>query len=104
MLEYVPSYLKVVRHLRPKLSCRACGTIVRMPMPSLPIERGRPGPGLFAHVLVSKYRDHQPLHRQGVIYALPASISIAPPWPIGWDARSSCWWWPWPRQSAGRPA
>jgi len=28
-----------------------------------------PGPGLVAHVLVSKYCDHTPLHRQSVIYA-----------------------------------
>jgi transposase len=38
-------------------------------MPSLPIERGRPGPGLLAHVLVSKYCDHLPLYRQSEIYA-----------------------------------
>jgi hypothetical protein len=40
-----------------------------MPMPSLPIERGRPGPGLLAHVLVAKYADHTPLYRQSAIYA-----------------------------------
>ncbi|RWP93663.1 IS66 family transposase [Mesorhizobium sp.] len=38
-------------------------------MPSLPIERGRPGQGLIAHVLVSKYCDHLPLNRQSGIYA-----------------------------------
>ena len=69
VLEYVPSSFKVVRHVRPKLSCRACETIVQAPMPSLPIERGRPGPGLLSHFLVAKYCDHQPLYRQGVIYA-----------------------------------
>ena len=69
MLEYVPSSFKVIRHVRPKLSCRACETIVQAPMPSLPIERGRPGPGLIAHVLVAKYCDHQPLHRQAAIFA-----------------------------------
>ena len=36
--------------------------------PSLPIERGRPSPSLLAHVLVAKYCDHTPLHRQSVIY------------------------------------
>ena len=30
---------------------------------------GRPGPGLLAHVLVSKYADHLPLYRQARIYA-----------------------------------
>jgi transposase len=69
VLEYVPSSFKVIRHVRPKLSCRSCETIVQAPMPSLPIERGRPGPGLLAHVAVSKFCDHIPLHRQTVIYA-----------------------------------
>ena len=69
VLEYVPSSFKVICHVRPKLSCRSCETIVQAPMPSLPIERGLPGPGLIAHVVVSKYCDHTPLHRQSVIYA-----------------------------------
>ena len=69
VLEYVPSSFKVIRHVRPKLSCRACESIVQPPMPSLPIERGLPGPGLVAHVLMSKYCDHTPLHRQAGIYA-----------------------------------
>jgi transposase len=69
VLEYVPSSFKVIRHVRPKLSCRACESIVQPPMPSLPIERGLPGPGLVAHVLVSKFCDHTPLHRQTGIYA-----------------------------------
>jgi transposase len=69
VLEYVPSSFRVIRHVRPKLSCRTCETIVQALMPSLPIERGRPGPGLIAHVLVAKFCDHTPLHRQSVIYA-----------------------------------
>jgi len=68
VLEYVPSHFKVVVHVRPRMSCRACETITQMPAPSLPIERGRPGPALLAHVLVAKYADHLPLHRQSVIY------------------------------------
>lgn len=52
VLEYVPSQFKVIVHVRPKVSCRACETITQSPMPSLPIERGLPGPGLLAHVLV----------------------------------------------------
>lgn len=69
VLEYVPASFKVIRHVRPKLSCRLCETIVQQPVPSLPIERGRPGPGLLAHVLVAKYADHLPLYRQSGIYA-----------------------------------
>jgi transposase len=69
VLEYIPASFKVIQHIRPKLSCRACETIVQAPMPSLPIERGRPGPGLLAHIAIAKFCDHQPLHRQSVIYA-----------------------------------
>lgn len=68
-LELVPARFKVVRHVRPKFSCRSCETITQAPMPSRPIERGRPGPGLLAHVLVGKYADHLPLYRQAEIYA-----------------------------------
>lgn len=68
VLEYVPSSFKVIHHVRPKFSCRKCESITQAPMPSLPIERGRPGPGLLAHVLVSKYADHLPLYRQSEIY------------------------------------
>ena len=69
VLEYVPSHFKAVVHCRPKVSCRKCQTIMQPPMPALPIERGRPGPALLAHVLVSKYCDHLPLHRQSDIFA-----------------------------------
>ena len=69
MLEYVPASFFVVRHVRPKLSCTKCNHIVQAAAPSRPIERGVAGPGLLAHVLVSKYADHLPLYRQSEIYA-----------------------------------
>jgi transposase len=69
VLDYIPGRFEVIRHLRPAFSCRACESMVQMPMPSLPIERGRPSPGLLAHILVSKYCDHTPLYRQAGIYA-----------------------------------
>jgi transposase len=69
MLEYVPARFKVIRHVRPKLACVRCARIVQADAPPRPIERGLPGPGLLAHVLVSKYADHLPLYRQQVIYA-----------------------------------
>ena len=69
MLEYVPGRYKVIRHVRPKLSCSSCHKIVQAAAPSRPIERGLPGPGLLANVLVSKYSDHIPLYRQSQIRA-----------------------------------
>src|SRR5262249_47120126 len=69
MLEYVPASFRVIRHVRTKLSCSRCDCIVQGEAPSRPIERGVAGPGLLAHVLVSKYADHLPLYRQSKIYA-----------------------------------
>lgn len=69
MLEYVPARFKVIRHVRPKLSCTKCDVIVQTEAPARPVARGLAGPGLLAHVLVSKYADHQPLYRQSEIYA-----------------------------------
>jgi transposase len=69
VLEYVPSHFKVIVHARPKMGCRDCETITQPPMPSLPIEKGMPGAGLLAHVLIAKYDDHLPLYRQSEIYA-----------------------------------
>ena len=67
-LEYVPGRFIVNRLVRPRLTCSCCERFVQSPLPSRPIERGRPGPGLLAHVLVSKYADHLPLYRQSQIF------------------------------------
>ena len=68
-LEYVPATLFVREHVRPKYSCKGCQEGVKQaPLPPRPIEKGRPGPGLLAQVLVSKYVDHLPLYRQSRIF------------------------------------
>lgn len=69
LLEYVPARFKVIRHVRPKFACAGCETLVQVPAVSRPIAKGLAGPGLLAHVLVSKYADHLPLYRQAAIYA-----------------------------------
>ena len=43
--------------------------IIQAPMPDLPIAKGRPGPGLVANVVISKYLDGLPLYRQSAILA-----------------------------------
>ena len=69
VLDYIPARFRVIRHVRPKLSCRTCESIAQAPVPSLPIQRGLATPALLAHVLVAKYADHCPLYRQAEIYA-----------------------------------
>ena len=67
-LEYVPGRFIVNRIVRPRMVCSDCECFTQAALPSRPIERGRPGPGLLAHVLVNKYADHLPLYRQNRIF------------------------------------
>ena len=69
MLEYMPASFFVIRHVRPKMSCRKCSCVVQALAPDRVIERGLPGPGLLAHVVTAKFCDHQPLYRQSQIFA-----------------------------------
>ena len=46
------------------------------PLPEKLLERGVAGPGLLAHILVSKYADHLPLYRQEQIFAQRHKINL----------------------------
>ncbi len=67
-LEYVPASLIVIEEACQKYVCTNGCTIVTAEKPMAPIEKGLPGPGLLAQVVVSKYADHLPLHRQEAIF------------------------------------
>jgi transposase len=68
-LDFMLASFRVISHVRSKLACSCCDSIVQAPAPSRRIERGIAGPGLLVHVLVTKFADHLPLYRQSVIYA-----------------------------------
>ncbi len=64
-LEIIPAKVYVIQHIRKKYACRQCEeTIKTAPMPAQPIPRSIAAPGLLSHILVSKFQDHLPLHRQ----------------------------------------
>lgn len=67
-LEYVPASMLVIEEACQKYVCKNGCTIVTAGKPMAPIEKGLPGPGLLAHVVVSKYADHLPLYRQEAIF------------------------------------
>ena len=69
VLEYLPAGFYVVRYVRPKLACPRCDQILQASAPSRPIPRSYAGPGLLARVVINKYLDHLPLHRQAAIFA-----------------------------------
>jgi len=87
-LEYIPDSFKVIRHVRPKFSCTGCDRVVEAPAPSRPIERGLAGPGLLAHVIVSKFSDHLPLYRQSEIYGRQG-VEISRSTLAGWVGAAS---------------
>ena len=67
-LEYVPASLMVIQEACQKYACAKGCTVVTAEKPAAPIDKGLPGPGLLAHIAVSKYGDHLPLHRQAEIF------------------------------------
>lgn len=71
-LDYNPASFYVIKHIRKKYACKQKDCVgqgvVTAAKPMQPIEKGLPGPGLLAQVVVSKYQDHMPLNRQEQIF------------------------------------
>lgn len=68
--EYVRAKLVAVEHVRKKYACVCVeSTVTTASKPSSPIEKGLAAPSLLTHLIVSKYLDHLPLHRQEGIMA-----------------------------------
>ena len=74
-LDYQPMALFVRELVRPTYACRSCEQqgydprIAKAVLPPEPIPKSGIGAGLLAHVIVSKFVDHLPLHRQESILA-----------------------------------
>ncbi len=67
-LEIIPAKIYVIEHVRKKYACKACQSTVQLAkQPLAPIPRSIAASGLLSHVLVSKFQDHLPLHRQETI-------------------------------------
>ena len=64
-LDYEPAKVFVIVHRRKKYACPMCmGEVATAEKPPQAIEKCAAAPGLVAHIAVSKYSDHLPLHRQ----------------------------------------
>jgi len=83
-LHLVPAYAEVHVTVRPKFACKACGELTQAPAPDdRPIERGLPTAGTMAQVVIAKYLNHMPLHRQAAHYAR-LSVLLATTTLYGW--------------------
>jgi transposase len=60
--EYIPASMKVIQDVCLKYACDC--TVRTATKPPQPIEKGTAGASLLAQVIVAKWADHQPLHRQ----------------------------------------
>jgi transposase len=64
--EFIPAQLIVIEDVCKKYSC-AC-TVKTAGKPSQPIEKSTAGASLLTQVIVAKFADHLPLHRQAKIF------------------------------------
>ena len=91
MLDIVPAIIRVKRISRPRYGCRACeSAVVQAPAPPRPVEGGLPTAALLAHVAVSKFAWHLPLHRQTQMLA-GQGIDLDRSTLVHWIERAA-WW------------
>ena len=64
VLEYTPSKVYVRKIVRPKYALPQQQGIAIAELPSLILAKSNIGPGLLAHIFVSKFVDHLPFYRQ----------------------------------------
>lgn len=65
ILEYIPGILYVREIVRKKYALKDGGGIIVGSLPgNIPLPKSNAGSSLLAHLLVSKYQDHQPYYRQ----------------------------------------
>jgi transposase len=69
VLEFVPAQLKVIEEKREKLACQPCAEGVVVAPSEKVMDKGRPGPGLLAYLIVDKFWDAMPLYRQAQAFS-----------------------------------
>ena len=91
MLDLVPAQLRVKVVCRPRYGCRGCESIVVQALaPDRPIDGGMATEALIAHVVVSKFCDALPLHRQAQMLKRQG-ITLDRSTLSTWVGRA-CWW------------
>jgi hypothetical protein len=73
VLDYVPAHFKVLRHSRPKHSCRKCETIRQAELPSMPITNGSE----FTAIVVREWLEKMEVK--------PTYIEPGSPWENGYN-------------------
>ncbi|MCK5745508.1 MAG: transposase, partial [Oricola sp.] len=88
-LDVIPAQLKIVETRRPKYGCRHCENApVIAPAAASIIPGGLPTEGLLAQILVSRFADHLPLHRQAEIFERQG-VNLSRATLAGWVGRAA---------------
>lgn len=64
VLEYEPGELFVKKYVRVKYAKPQSEGVIIGKLPARPLDKAMAGPGLLAQIIIDKYVDHLPLHRQ----------------------------------------
>jgi transposase len=78
-LEYVPASFYVKKYVRYKYACKECESHISIgQLPPMAIDKGIAGEGLLAHIITSKYCDHNPLNRlEGILKRHGVDINVS---------------------------
>ena len=87
-LGMIPKRFYIERHVYPKYTCNQCDRqrLVQAKTPPQIIDKSISTPELLAHILISKYADHQLLYRQNLIY-LRSGVNIPDATMADWVGR-----------------
>jgi transposase len=79
VLEYVPASFFVKQYVRHKYGCKICESDISIgQLPPRAIDKGIAGEGLLAHIITSKYADHNPLNRlEGILKRHGVDINVS---------------------------
>ena len=79
VLEYVPASFFVKQYVRYKYCCKICESDISIgQLPPRAIDKGIAGEGLLAHIITSKYADHNPLNRlEGILKRHGVDINVS---------------------------
>lgn len=82
-MEYIPGKVVVRRIVRPKYALPQGQGVLIAELPTQVLPKANAGASLLAHLLVSKYQDHLPFHRQLEIFKrekIPLAASTVNGW------------------------
>ena len=91
-LDWIPGKFIKRIYLRSKYTPKKTSDgIISAPLPKRVIDKGLPGPGLLAQIMIGKYVDHQPLERQLERFARRYGVTLSRQTMVDWVGAVAAW-------------